>query len=279
MISPAAASRRGSAAASAASSSRPSTRGSSRSTPATGQPIPGSASTGVVDLRKGLRIAPDRVRRLRGHLAARDRRQHDRRGIGHRRRHVQAAPERRSARLRCGDRAAEVDLGSVPQDPAAVGADIMEEQERGPHRRRQCLVGDRRGSRAQSRLRPHEQPEPRLLRRRAPRRQPVRQLRSWRCAPTPARASGISRPFITICGTTTWRRRRFCSTGARTAGRSPRSVSPPRPATCSSSIARPGTPLIPVEERAGPEERRAGRSCRRRRSRSRLRRRRWRARR
>ena len=47
----------------------------------------GFGESGIVDLRQGLRIAPDRLRRLRGDLAARRRRQHHRRRLGDRRRH------------------------------------------------------------------------------------------------------------------------------------------------------------------------------------------------
>ena len=56
----------------------------------------------------------DRLCGLPGHLAARRRRQHRRRGLGHRRRHVEDSSERRGARLRRDDRKTEMDLGPRP---------------------------------------------------------------------------------------------------------------------------------------------------------------------
>ena len=90
---------------------------------ATGQPIPSFGDNGTVDLRQGLAHTADRIRRLRGDVAAGDRRRHPRRRIRDCRRHVEASPERRGARLRRCHRALEVDLGSDSAGSNAVGAD------------------------------------------------------------------------------------------------------------------------------------------------------------
>ena len=110
----------------------------------------------------------------------------------------------------------------IPQDPSAVGADTWRNgsaTRTGAANAWSVIVAD---SGAQPRLRADQQPEPRLLRRRAARRQPLRQFRRRAARRHRRRASGTSRPSTTISGTTTSRRRRSCSTGARTAGQSPR---------------------------------------------------------
>ena len=71
----------------------------------TGRPVAGFGDGGTIDLRRGLRVPPDRLRRLRGHLAAGHRRRHHRGGFGDRGRHLEAAPERRGARVRRAHRA------------------------------------------------------------------------------------------------------------------------------------------------------------------------------
>ena len=76
--------------------------------------------------------------------------------------------------------------------------------------------------------------------------------RSSRCAPTPGRASGTSRPCTTICGTTTSPRRRCCSIGARTGGRSPAVAVASKTGHLFILDRATGTPLIPVEERPVP---------------------------
>ena len=135
------------------------------------------------------------------------------------------------------DREAAVALGSGAAGAGRRRRGHVEGRELAARRRGQRLVGDRRRCRARARLRAHEQPQPRLLRRRAPRRQPVLRTPSWRSTPRPARASGTSRPCTTICGTTTSPRRPSCSTGARTGARCRPSRSRRRTATCSCSIA------------------------------------------
>ena len=64
----------------------------------------------------------------------------------------------------------------VPQAPDALGADTWKSGTAGPRRRRQRVVGHRRRRRAQPGLHSYEQPQSRLLRRRAPGRQPLCQL-------------------------------------------------------------------------------------------------------
>ncbi len=124
----------GSAAANAASSSRPSTRASSHSNAATGKPIPGFGEQGTVDLRKGLRIAPTgfadyQVTSPPASSAT----------------PLSWARPSRTARRRphpSGEvRGFDAITGKlqwtwdpVPQDPAAVGADYVEEQQRRPAR-------------------------------------------------------------------------------------------------------------------------------------------------
>ena len=73
----------------------------------TGKPIPGFGEQGTVDLRKGTAHRSGGLCGLPGHLAARRRRRHRCRGLGHRRRHVDDASERRGARLRCDHRKTE----------------------------------------------------------------------------------------------------------------------------------------------------------------------------
>ena len=165
------------AAASAASSSRPSTRASSRSTRRQGQPIPGFGEQGTVDLRKGLRIAPTGFADYQvtsppavvGNTVV-----------------VGSAIADGTSKLHPSGEVRGFDAitgklkwtwDPVPQDPIGRRGGFVEEQQRRPRRRRQRLVGDRGRSGAQPRLRADEQPEPRLLRRRAARRQPVRGLR------------------------------------------------------------------------------------------------------
>ena len=87
----------------------------------------------MVDLRRGLRIPPaaDRLRRLRGHLAAGDRRQHHRGRLRHRgQRPPSAAPERRGARLRRRHRQAEVELGPDAAGPEGPRRRDLEERQR-----------------------------------------------------------------------------------------------------------------------------------------------------
>ena len=66
----------------------------------TGKPVAGFRRQGHRRSASGTAHPAGRIRRLRGHVAARGRRRHDRRRLWHRGRHVEAAPERRSARLR-----------------------------------------------------------------------------------------------------------------------------------------------------------------------------------
>ena len=128
----------------------------------------------------------------------------------------------------------------VPQDPSAVGADSWKNHSgarSGGANAWSVIVG---GSRPQPGLRANEQSRATTTSAESGSATTCSRTRSSRCARTPGCASGTSRPFTTICGTTTSRRRQSCSTGARTAARSPRWRWHPRPAISSSSIARPG---------------------------------------
>ena len=219
----------------------------------TGQPVQGFGDEGIVDLRQGLRIAPAGFAdyQVTSPPAV----------IGNTIVVGSAIQDGATTTEPSGEvRGFDAMTGQlkwswdpIPQDPSAVGADTWKNGSADAHRRRQCLVGDRGRSRAaisSSCRRAVPAPTTSAASVSATTCSPIR---SSRCAPTPACASGTSRRFITISGTTTSRRRRSCSTGARTAARSRRSASRPRRATSSSSIARRATPLIPVEERAVPK--------------------------
>ena len=145
---------------------------------ATGKPCADFGKDGMVDLRRGLRIPPQpdgyadyeetSPPAIVGDTVVV--------GSGIADNGTRRRPERRGARLRRRHRQAEVDLGPDPAGPEEPGRRDLEGRQREAHRRRQRLVGDRRRSRARPGLRPHRQPQPRLLRRRAPGRQPRRQF-------------------------------------------------------------------------------------------------------
>ena len=115
----------------------------------------------------------DRFCRLSGHLTTRGDWRHHRRRLRDFRRHRLRAPKRRSARVPCRDRQVVVELGSRSAGFDGRRRGHLEGGERQGGWRRQRVVGHRRRRRTESRVRPDEQSQSRLLRRRAHRRQPV----------------------------------------------------------------------------------------------------------
>ena len=142
-----------------------------------GQACADFGDRGTVDLRHGPAQRAVRARRVRVDVAAgRHRRPHHRRlGVADNSRHAtrraaRCAPSTR-APARCGGRG--IPSRATPPIPRSRrwrGAMAR------THRRGERVVGDRRRPGARPRVRPHRQPEPRLLRRRAARRQPLREL-------------------------------------------------------------------------------------------------------
>ena len=174
-------------------------------------PSPPSAQDGIVDLRTG--PAARRARLPHSRIPARSSRTcHPR--VGHRRRlHVAA---RRHPRLRRRHRQAGV---AVPHRAAAgrVRLRDLAEGRLQVRRRREHLGRDVDRRRARHRLLADRLRHLRLLRRRPHRRRTCLPTACSRSTRAPASGSGISRPSITISGTTTTSRRRSWSRSRTTA--------------------------------------------------------------
>ena len=158
-----------------ASSPRRSTRGSSRSTPRTESRARTSAT-----MASSISASGCATRRNIGRSTRRPRRPSScttsSSSARRRRQPADRRRERRGARVRRAHRREEVDLGSGATATRATRLRHLARPEGASHRRGQRVVRPRRRSGARSRVRPHRQREPRLLRRRATRPEPLRQL-------------------------------------------------------------------------------------------------------
>ena len=215
---------------------------------------PTSARGGAVDLTRGHRRRPTRMR-LPGHLAAR-------RGRRSRRRRLRDRRQPRASTSRAGvvraydarTRRAALELGSHPARAADPARADVGGRQRGAHRRGQRLVDPLRRPGARSRLRADEQPEPRLLRRRAPRREPSTRTRWSRCAPR----RGDGRLALPGRAPRPLGLRRARAAGARRRSRGTARAVPRRRAGDEDGHLfvldrETGAPLFPVEERPVPQ--------------------------
>ena len=182
---------------------------------------------------------PRRLPLLSGDIAARHRAGARRRRLLDRRQPRREPRARRRARLRRAERRAAMELGSDSDARVGSGARDVGRRQLASHGGGERVVRDvgRPGTRA--RLPAHEQSEPRLLRRRAPRRKRVRQFGGGaagrdgrRRLVLPGRAS---RPV----GLRRARAARARERHSGREGRFPRLSSRPRWGTSSSCIARP----------------------------------------
>ena len=230
---------------------------------ATGKPCADFGDNGAVDLAHGTAHSAERFCRLPGDLAARRRRQHD-----HRR--IRASPttasttdaQRRSARLRRRHRQAQMDLGSDPAGPKAIGADTWKTGRRrtGAANAWSIIVADPERNLV---FIPTGAPA-RITTAASARATTSTPTRSWRCAPSTgelrlAASDGASRPVGL-------RRAPPAGAGRRSPEGRPEHACGRIVATktglCSPSIARPASPSFGVEERPVPQGATSRAKCR-----------------
>ena len=196
--------------------------------------------------RSHARRRPARSRAVPGDVGARDRRRSRHRRLLHRRQSRGRPGARHRARLR----------RPLGRPALVLGSDSL-----GQPARRRAPAAATRGRRCRSMRSADSSSSPRAARARITTAASARATtggptRSSPCGRPPGSSSGGSRSCTTTSGTTTSPRSRRSSRG-RTAHR--RSRSRRRWAACSCSTGSPGTPLIPVEERAVPASDIAGR--------------------
>ena len=147
-------------------------------------------------------------RQLPRHLAAGDLSGHRHRRLRDRRQRRRRTAARHRAGIRRAQRQAAVVLGSDSDVGRGSDTSRLATAVGTAHGRRERVVGAVGRRRSRPGVRPHGLREPRLLRRRAQRRQQIMRTRWSPCTPIPARWPGIASSCITTCGTTTCRRSR-----------------------------------------------------------------------